>query len=296
MGGPNHCKLLAGNFPKVIQALLGMAALSLLLIKRARSKNPRPQLIWFLDVVKQAISGLVAHFSGLVIAKGLGENNECGWYFVAFVVDSSIGVFLSIAFLKLSSIAARYIHWDSLSNTGLYYYYVQIDGAVDTSSDQPIVLYSVYAKQTFQWALCTLIARICCGGIDRMFWHPLDDIATAVSEPFTGHPHIFLVFVMVVCPFGFNGLQAWIQDNYLRFTGKNREVETPSGRIHQEFENVNANNDISISCERPPLVRRPLRPPGLKLQENNILHGGMRGNGSPEDYENDSDENNNSES
>ena len=50
-----------GGFGVLIQAIIGAAAFSILILKRYIEKPRRPWKIWFYDVAKQIISSLVLH-------------------------------------------------------------------------------------------------------------------------------------------------------------------------------------------------------------------------------------------
>ena len=53
-----------------------------------------------MDVGKQLFSGAAAHVSGLIIsiiaANGANGASPCGWYFVVFTIDSTLGMVVSI--------------------------------------------------------------------------------------------------------------------------------------------------------------------------------------------------------
>jgi hypothetical protein len=220
-----QCHLLDDMFSKLLQAALGVLALTVLVYKRHVDPKPRPWIIWFLDSAKQATSSLVAHFSGMAIAyliAGFTEDgNECGWYLVAYCVDTSLGVFLSLKLLGLTSKAAGALGWTSLQTTGLYYAYAEVDGlpahGAEGAGPEPTVMYGVWAKQAMQWCVCTFLARIVCGIFDYILRHPLGVLVQLVASPFRGRPHLFLVFVMAACPLGLNAVQYWVQDSFLRY-------------------------------------------------------------------------------
>ena len=70
---------------------------------RHREDPPRPFIVWLLDISKQAISGVAAHFLSIAIAivlKAVATRNqgtsECSWYFIIFAVGSSLGTLLTL--------------------------------------------------------------------------------------------------------------------------------------------------------------------------------------------------------
>ena len=71
--------------------------------------------------------------------------------------------------------------------------------------------------------IVTLLSRFACGGtIYALREFVLIDIATFIDRLFAGHPHLLLFAVMVMCPVLMNLIQAWIQDNILKW--KNRKM------------------------------------------------------------------------
>merc|ERR1712216_103031 len=119
MGGnhePGHaeCRLLGGFTSYLIQFCCGVIAVSSLIIKRNAENPQRPWFVWMLDVSKQLTSALAAHFSGLFnsywlhgATEGKDSGNECSWYFISFVFDTSLGVYLSYLMLRFCTRVAN---------------------------------------------------------------------------------------------------------------------------------------------------------------------------------------------
>ncbi|KAF3207110.1 hypothetical protein TWF679_008461 [Orbilia oligospora] len=62
-----ECELL-GSFALLVQAALGLLALSSLVYKRWRERPQRPVKIWFFDVSKQVVGSVLVHIANLVLA------------------------------------------------------------------------------------------------------------------------------------------------------------------------------------------------------------------------------------
>jgi hypothetical protein len=102
------------SFAIVVQILLACFALSALVFKRHREHPPRPWAIWALDTSKQVIGQTMMHTSNLVLSwifghASLEESNPCVWYFVNFMLDTTLGVgivwlYLTMATRALSSL------------------------------------------------------------------------------------------------------------------------------------------------------------------------------------------------
>ncbi|BFZ55213.1 hypothetical protein PYCC9005_002253 [Savitreella phatthalungensis] len=107
------CELL-GPFALLVQASLGFLAVLSLLYKRHIERPRRPFDVWAFDVSKQLIGAVVVHFVniGMSSAVGLGAGggrkggggegtSPCTWYFLNIIVDTTLGVALLYAVLKL---------------------------------------------------------------------------------------------------------------------------------------------------------------------------------------------------
>ena len=92
-----------GNFGYLIQIILGIIAFMILIIKRKYEKPKRPIKVWLLDISKQIFSAGFSHILNLFLSVFLsGENNdECLFYFICTLLDSTLGVFISYLFMKL---------------------------------------------------------------------------------------------------------------------------------------------------------------------------------------------------
>jgi hypothetical protein len=89
----------------MLQGLLGVVALSVLLIKR-RVENPRrPYRVFLLDTAKQIIGLGSMHALNLLISYALAHNGRdpCVWYFWTQTAGLTIGTPLSYGLLKLST-------------------------------------------------------------------------------------------------------------------------------------------------------------------------------------------------
>ena len=115
-GDPNStpchacCKTLSsgegmGHFAVALQMFLALLGFSSLLVKRRFETLRRSQSVWLLDVSKQLVSMACAHGMGMLNAHVMGQvakagGDECSWYFVAFSLDTTLGVTLAFFALK----------------------------------------------------------------------------------------------------------------------------------------------------------------------------------------------------
>ena len=106
------CKLISGVFSLLVQAGLVVACIVVLLIKRWREWPRRPLIVWFFDLTKQGFSSALLHATNLIFGVALasdGTASQCGWYFVLYVITSSVAIFVVFGCMQLMNwIVAKY--------------------------------------------------------------------------------------------------------------------------------------------------------------------------------------------
>lgn len=219
-----ECTLLGGTKQIMVQLLCGFLGFaSLILKKKITERNiveKRTWKIWGMDVSKQATSGITAHIGGMVNAKLLLKSgthgDECSWYFISFTFDTTLGVLFGYIMLyyMLQPLAKR-MNCSSIEVTGNYV--SDITGQIS---------YSIWFIQLVSWCIITGMTRALIGCILYLneFW--LGDISMKLSEAFMCYPDLFLLIVMIGCPFGMNALQLWIQDQFLKKSTNNKTFLT----------------------------------------------------------------------
>eukprot|EP01107_Rhizomastix_libera_P011441 TRINITY_DN288_c1_g1_i4.p1 TRINITY_DN288_c1_g1~~TRINITY_DN288_c1_g1_i4.p1 ORF type:complete len:230 (-),score=51.22 TRINITY_DN288_c1_g1_i4:40-729(-) len=126
---------------------------------------------------------------------------ECGWYFASFLLDSSIAVITAYAMSKgVEKLAFRY-NWIYLKESGNY-------GSPPS--------FKIWIIQIGVWGIIVIISRLFDAILVLLMSNPISKFVYFVSLPFEGHPDLFLVSVMVVCPVFLNILQMWVQDAFLK--------------------------------------------------------------------------------
>ncbi|KAL9053275.1 MAG: hypothetical protein Q9162_004883 [Coniocarpon cinnabarinum] len=120
-----ECRLL-GPFALVVQAGLGILALSSLVFKRWRERPRRPLKVWFFDVSKQVVGSALLHLLNVLMSMVSSANlelatqapkvqdqdgrtpNPCSFYLINIAVDTTLGIPILVLFLKvITSIAAH---------------------------------------------------------------------------------------------------------------------------------------------------------------------------------------------
>jgi len=125
-----ECLLVVGWFAVLLQILIaGLAASSLLYKRHYLEKEPRrPHKVWLMDMGKQCTQGFFVHFTNMSLAilmaraisdassnspkaanlaHHLHHKDECALYFISFVLDTFVGVFIIWGLLHGVSQVAR---------------------------------------------------------------------------------------------------------------------------------------------------------------------------------------------
>ena len=224
-----------GGFGFLIQAILGAAAFSILIVKRYVEKPRRPWKIWFYDVAKQIISSLVLHLFNLIISAILSSDEKdadaCVWYFVTVVLDCTLGAFLSYIFMWLMDGIANSSDWTILK-TGLYY-----DEYMEGNKKCYKLDWKKYGSQLGVWLAVTLIVKIILLIMLKICKLFLVNLGTFFLSPFS-NAKVRLVMVMIIFPVILNALYFWVVDNILKL----KESDKDEVNLNEEKKDSNINN------------------------------------------------------
>ena len=207
-----HCVLLEGLFSYFVQGLLGLVALGSLLLKWYCEKPRRRFKIWFLDVLKQAIAAVMAHFLNILFALIFATSvtkaaDKCAWYFINYTVDTSLGVPIAYGLLHLIEYLARKHRWRRLERTGEY--------------GEPHD-WSVWWAQLGTWTFIVCFYKFFLGIFLFIARDPLTTVGLEMFKPLRSNPQLELVIVMVLCPCLMNIVQFWIFDTFIKGGKKKR--------------------------------------------------------------------------
>ncbi len=190
--------------------------------RRHRERPRRPLNVWLLDIGKQACSAGAGHTVGMIIAIVLSSRSpshasECGWYFVVYFMDCTLGLTLAITFHKVVTGVARWMHvrrqasweqaggkqhhpwWEALVEIGHY-----------GDANQPNM--RKWGIQVAFWVGCVVTARSIVGLVLLTLAPFFASVTTSMDRRFEGRPSTYLYTVMVCIPLVVNVGQAWIQD------------------------------------------------------------------------------------
>ncbi|XP_065066790.1 store-operated calcium entry regulator STIMATE-like [Rhopilema esculentum] len=192
-----RCELNDG-FGLVLQGILAFTAFCILILKRYRepASERRPVKVWFFDTSKQAIGAVIIHFANVFLASAF-KGDPCTWYFINFLLDTTIGLVIIWLFLKMASIFGRFNGWRSF-RFGEY-------------GNPP--QRSWWFRQCFVYIIVMLIEKsIIVLLVQLSFW---DDVRKFILTPFKYHPKLEAGVVMLIVPFIMNALMFWVVDNFL---------------------------------------------------------------------------------
>uniref|UniRef100_A0A7S1Z5X6 Transmembrane protein 110 n=1 Tax=Trieres chinensis TaxID=1514140 RepID=A0A7S1Z5X6_TRICV len=208
------------SFTAFVQFLLACLALASLWLKRLNEVPRRKFWTWFMDVSKQAFGACYAHVLNMIIAAVIAGNvrgeavleDQCAWYAINYLIDTTLGLVLSIMFLRLLDDVANERDWVSLKHSGVY---VGKEGILH------------WLNQMLAWlAILTIVKVIICFFMWLMS-EPLAYMGLIMFEPFQSNIRFELLFVMIFFPGLLNVIYFWITDGYLKANSKHAGAHEP---------------------------------------------------------------------
>lgn len=210
LGDPQECKVLHDWFGLVIQGVLFAATMGSLLLKWKLEKPQRKFWIFLLDSSKQIVGAGVIHCLNMAFAMLFGQLNhggvdECSWYWVNIMIDTTLGVLICYGLLKASE---KLLGYDS----GKYGKGSQTGIDWETNPD-----YKTWGQQIAVW--CVIVCLMKCivvliMWVGVVFWAWLSGAAT---HAFSSDPKTRLILVMVITPLIMNFFQFWVTDSFLKY-------------------------------------------------------------------------------
>ena len=243
-----RCGVLPGFFGLLVQGVLfsvGVLTLFLKYYAHERKKKydqKRSCARFVFDSSKQITGSLLIHFMNLYLSVDLqgDHTDECSWYWIEIMVDTTIGVGVEAAvnelvemavkrsgqgrerlqLLKTSCVDADYTN----NNTWIKKCKLPITSVGD-------VYFAVYLFQLAHWLLIVIIMKFFMLLFMLSFKKPLVKAASTVLSSLQSRPNVKLVFVMVFTPTVMNAVQYWLQDEIIvrisKSTKKSSEAEAP---------------------------------------------------------------------
>mmetsp|Transcript_17734 Transcript_17734/g.25026 ORF Transcript_17734/g.25026 Transcript_17734/m.25026 type:complete len:256 (-) Transcript_17734:271-1038(-) len=205
------------SYTSWVQILLAFLALASLYFKRLNETPRRTLKTWALDVSKQGFGATYAHIVNMLIAAVISDNvrgdyvleDQCAWYAINFLIDTTLGLVLSIAFLRILSDQAEKRDWVCLKNTGVYC-------KKDTMKH--------WIHQLLAWLGILSIVKVILLVVLWVFSPLLAVIGDFLFQPLQGNIRFELLFVMILFPGILNMFYFWIADHYLKAGAEHNEA------------------------------------------------------------------------
>eukprot|EP00929_Paragymnodinium_shiwhaense_P096450 TRINITY_DN58032_c0_g1_i1.p1 TRINITY_DN58032_c0_g1~~TRINITY_DN58032_c0_g1_i1.p1 ORF type:complete len:222 (-),score=34.79 TRINITY_DN58032_c0_g1_i1:112-777(-) len=200
------CMVLSGAFAFFVQGLLGVVSISVLAYKYHRDPAGRSPYQFCLDSSKQLAGAAWLHVLNLAFAMVLEkgrEGDQCAWYWIEIMIDTTIGVAVEYYLLKLLVRSVSLCSRD-LADKVVSGQYVDEDGKFMLCS---------YIWQMCAWLVvvsgmkCIMVAMMLASATG------LEAVALVILHPFLLNPQLKLLVVMIFTPAVMNSLQFWLVDN-----------------------------------------------------------------------------------
>lgn len=127
--------------------------------------------------------------------------DQCAWYGMSYIIDTSLGLILAIIFLQWLDRVANARQWKALMQSGVY------NGA-DT--------FPHWAAQVGAWMVILTVTKFMIYIFMWVFSSPLAYIGGILFAPIQGNIRFELVFVMILFPGVLNVIYFWIADGFLK--------------------------------------------------------------------------------
>jgi len=197
-------------FTIFVQLLLAFFALLSLWFKRQSERPRRKFRTWFLDISKQGLGACYAHVLNMIIAAIIVENgqgsdsslnDQCAWYGMTYLVDTTLGLLLAIWGLKAIDWLANEYDFVSLRHSGVY---EGSDGLLH------------WIHQSVSWLFILTVVKVIIYFF--MVWTAdwLAYFGGLLFEPLQDNIRFELLFVMIFFPGVLNVIYFWVADHYLK--------------------------------------------------------------------------------
>lgn len=180
-----------------------------MVLKKVREGAERTWWEFGLDSSKQFIGAGWIHILNLAFATMMGRvmaaGDECEWYWINIMVDTTLGVAVEYALLR--------------AITGA------LDGGLgEASQEYHSGLYwergefkvRRYLKQLAVWLIIVTLMKLLVVVFMLVLSVPLVAIASFVLGPFLKQPQLKLIVVMIATPVTMNAFQFWVTDNFIK--------------------------------------------------------------------------------
>jgi hypothetical protein len=200
-----ECRLFQGVFAFLVQGTLGFLCVLTLIIKRQTEIPRREWNVWFLDAMKQGLGSSLSHFTNIFLSEfivtDISGGDECQWYCIAYLLDSSFGIMFNLSFLGFIEILAAKYSDTEILKFGEY-------------GNPPKMM--LFFPQLAIWLLIVITGKIGITIVQLYLSKPLGIGIKWVLSWFHKRPPLELVLVMIIIPVIVNAVQFWLTDSFLK--------------------------------------------------------------------------------
>merc|ERR1719253_2126092 len=160
----------------------------------------------------------------------LKGGDECHWYFIEIMIDTTIGVYVEFWLLMRIIDGFKFINFTetagALAEHAASHSTPTSDAVHDHESPTMAdIKWCRYTKQVVTWLVIVTIMKGVMVTIMVVEAPQLTALAQFILKPVDSDPNVELVLVMVLTPAIMNSLQFWLQDNIFVDAAKTVEEE-----------------------------------------------------------------------
>jgi hypothetical protein len=239
------CTLLPGAFGAVVQGFLFLISVGVLLLKKKREEalcriEARSWPTFLLDSSKQLVGAGWVHLVNMACALLLGirfEGNECEWYWVNIMVDTTLGVFIEYLLLVVLTEAFEWAtFYKGTFQTGEY------------KDETGRFLPSRYMWQLAVWLLCVTFMKFAMVIMMLVFPSGFQSLAHCLLSLVPRQDvRLQLIVVMVITPCCMNAVQFWLTDNFIK-RRSNKFMDDDDDDFESDLENQEFENSPGPYC------------------------------------------------
>lgn len=232
------CTVLPGNFGKIVQGSLALLTMATLSYKWKTDTSGRNRLMFMMDTFKNCSGAASLHFANILFARVLAPvlegADECHWYFIEIMIDTTLGVYVEFLLLMQIIGGLQYCACTAMAqdlsqhagggdseqpeipSQGVCSASAQLTSDQDAPSSQgnfSDINFVKYFKQVFMWLFVVLMMKGVMVLIMLIMAPQLIATANFLLSPVDANPNVELLLVMMVTPAIMNSLQFWLQDN-----------------------------------------------------------------------------------
>lgn len=245
-----------------MQGLLGLISLSILLVKYVREKRRGEARSWFtfcLDSSKQVFGALWAHGLNLGVSMLISNlyttKNECEWYWVNIMVDSTFG--MGVEFIVLWVLTT--LVWQARlpccrKSSSIRYMLDLLNGVytlrpdeehLEDSCPSSLQLHSegsfdvkMYFLQLALWIFIVTVMKAVCLGFMWVGYTWMFLLSGWILQGVRDNPSAELLVVMIATPTVMNMFQFWMTDNFIKHE---------PGRLGEDIRTRSSRSEIELS-------------------------------------------------